>query len=153
MLDKLSGSGFNYHCTDHFSLSPPLHHIFMLSQLDCQWCVAFFFSVDKLQTCPCTAPAFFHCDRFLTSREPVVSLIFSEIRLVTHGPHPPHTVCTCICKMMQCGSHLARVTAAENCPVTVGARRWPTASYEYANMKIQEETVNKVSRKPARKMN
>lgn len=41
-----------------------------------------------------------------------------------------------------CGSNLACIKGAESCPGTRRVHRWFTASCEYADMNIQEETVN-----------
>lgn len=64
--------------------------------------------------------------------------------LSCHTWLPPSIyICTYICKIMQCGSNFARITAAESCPVwPCSVHRWFTASYKYADIKIQEETVN-----------
>lgn len=46
--------------------------------------------------------------------------------------------------MAHCGSNLPHITGAETCPGTDQVHRWSTVSYEYADMNIQEETVNPV---------
>lgn len=168
MLDKLSVSGFTYHCTHELSLSLPPHHIFLLSQLDCQSCFGFVFSGKKLQNSPLLIACIFHwmwhshLFFLLTFRLIIHALLYfiwtvifhffqwdTELinllwNLSCHTWLPPSIyICTYICKIMQCGSNFARITAAESCPVwPCSVHRWFTASYKYADIKIQEETVN-----------